>query len=290
MNVSVPSVSSALPVILMTVVLLLSIFLLGFSLYRLNPVIAGVFLLLASLLLGFLAARGRYTFPNLRQYLVSIIIALVPLIGTIYSAIFAARYAAYQRALRLFLLIVLMLSLLLALLLGTNLGERFNLGGLTARLQRSPTAEATTEAASTQPVATAESTAGGSRPSPSPNPTAGAEAESPATEAAQPSATPRPALPSDECLPWDQVTMDMVGQKMCIYGDYLEYYQKDDGSWVLVFSQDPGTFQVWASRDRPMELLVPRDGSTCVEVRGWLRTSGIRPIMLIAPIDIVPCP
>jgi hypothetical protein len=271
----------------MTVVVLLLVFLFGFSLYRLSPVLAGVFYLLVSLLLGFLAARGRYDFPSLRQYLVSMIIALVPIVGTIYSAVFTARYAEHQRTLRLSLLVALMLSLLLALFIGTNLGERFNLGDLSARLPISPTAEETLEATPKPSTATAKSTGGGATEGGSPTSPA---PESASTEDAQPSATPRPPQVGDECLPWDQVNMDMVGQKLCVYGDYLEYYQKGDGSWVLVFSQDPGTFQVWSSAKRPMELLVPRDGSTCVEARGWLQTSGVRPIIIVNPVDIGPCP
>lgn len=271
--------SSVLVEILMTLVLLLAVFLLGFSFYRLAPVLAGVFYLLASLSLGYLAARGRYELPILRQYLVSILIALLPLVGIIYAAVFTARYAAKNRRLRLALIIVLLLSLLLAVLLGSDLGAGLKLGDLSKRLQRNPNVTVTVEATPTRLAAAT------SRPSLSPSPSS----ESTSVEETQPSETPAPP-PSGECLPWDQVTLDMVGQKLCVYGDYLEYFQKGDGSWVLVFSQDPGAFQVWSSAARPMGLLVPGDGSACVMVHGWLKTSGIRPIIIVNPVDIEPCP
>ena len=51
--------SPVLGLVLITVVLLLIVLLFGFSLFQLSPALAGVFYLLASFVLGVMAARGR---------------------------------------------------------------------------------------------------------------------------------------------------------------------------------------------------------------------------------------
>jgi hypothetical protein len=263
--------------ILMSLVVLLLVFLLTFDLYRLQPVLAGFFVLLASLLLGFLAARGRYAFPGLRQYLVSMLISLIPLIGTLYSAFFAARYAAGRRGLRLSLIALLMVVVLSVAFLNSNLAERLPVAGLLARYQVTPTPVLTLVVPTSQPTST---TAPRTPTRPASSPTA--PADTPVAETG--------ALPVD-CIPWDQLTPEMVGEKVCATGDYLDYTQKKDETWVLSFSEDPGTFQVWSSPKRPIERFLPPEGEKCVVATGWLKTSGVRLIIIIgAQGELGPCP
>jgi len=263
----------SLPItILMSLVVLLLVFLLAFDLYQLQPVYAGVFALVVSLLLGFMAARGRYAFPGLRQYLVSMLISLVPLVGTLYSIFFAARYAAGRRGLRLSLIGLLMLVVLVVVVLNGNLSNLpFDLpiGSLLARSNQPTGTPIPTLVISLTPPSATRSVRPTGNASPSP-----AATQTPASQPGQ--------LPPD-CIAWDQVTSEMVGSKVCVYGDYLGFSQKGDDTWVLTFSEEPGTFQVWSSPKRPIENFLPPEGETCVVATGWLKTSGVRPIIILGP-------
>jgi hypothetical protein len=232
-------------------------------------------------LLGFLAARGRYAFPGLRQYLVSMLISLVPLIGTLYSVFFAARYVAGRRTLRLSLIGLLMLVLVLVVVLNGNLLDRlpFDLpiAGLLARNDRSTATPIPTLVISITPPSATRTV----QPTGNASPTSAATL-TPAAQTGQ--------LPAD-CVAWDQVTSEMVGSKVCVYGEYLDFSQKQDETWVLSFSKDPGTFQVWSTPKRPIERYLPPEGETCVVATGWLKTSGVRPIIILGPQgELAACP
>jgi hypothetical protein len=264
--------------ILMSLVVLLLVFLLTFDLYRLQPPLAGLFVLLVSLMLGFLAARGRYQFPGLRQYLVSMLVALFPVVGALYSIFFAARYVAGRRPLRLSLIGLLMLVLLLVVLFNSNLALNLPLGGLLARNdQPTHTPIPTLVISFTPPSAT-----GAPRATDSAAPSLAALTNTPAAQSG--------ALAAD-CVHWDQVSSDLVGTKVCVYGDYLGYSQKQDETWVLSFSDQAGAFQVWSPAKRPIQRFLPPEGQTCVVATGWLKTSGVRPIIILGPQgELSPCP
>jgi hypothetical protein len=103
-----------------------------------------------------------------------------------------------------------------------------------------------------------------------------------------PSATLAAAIP--ECAEWSQVTLDQLDQKMCVFGEYVRQYQRDDGTYVMVFSEDPGTFQVW-SYPKAFEWYLKGVDSTCVMARGWIQTSGVRPIIILGSKGTLePCP
>lgn len=262
--------------LLMTAVILLLLFLLALGLYQIKPLFAALFALFASLLLAFLGTRGRYLSPGLRQYLLTFLISLIPLVGTMYVTVFAARYAASSRPLRIALGVTVLLSAGLVVLLNFNLDV---VQEALASLQRTPTPTLT--AAPTRTPSRKKAT-----PTPLPNLT------TTGTITPQPTDTRSPVIPVGDCMLWSQVTLDHLDLKTCVTGDYIRYYQKGDGSWVLAFSDDPGTFQVWSAAKRPMELLVPRDGSTCVVASGWILTSGVRPIIIVGTKGgtLEPCP
>jgi hypothetical protein len=82
------------------------------------------------------------------------------------------------------------------------------------------------------------------------------------------------------CLQWATVTQEIVGQNVCVYGEYLSISQKQDNAYVMSFSDQPGTFQVW-SYPKPFDPYLPKNGDRCVVIRGWMKTSGVRPIMIL---------
>jgi RNA polymerase subunit RPABC4/transcription elongation factor Spt4 len=52
-----------------------------------------------------------------------------------------------------------------------------------------------------------------------------------------------PVTPSGpECISWENVTLDMVGETLCVYGDLKRWFQVTDIPYVAIFSEDPGTF------------------------------------------------
>lgn len=94
----------------------------------------------------------------------------------------------------------------------------------------------------------------------------------------EPTAT-QPAVLSD-CLVWSNVTLDHLNQKICVQGDYISTYQRDDGTYVMVFSEEPGTFQVW-SYPKAFEWYMQGSDSNCVVAHGWIQTSGVRPMIML---------
>jgi len=251
--------------LILAIVLFLALALLGAALYEIEAVVAGVYALLASLLLGWLGARGRYESPSLRQSLVTMLIALIPVLGTAYASYFAGRYLVEERRLRVAAYLALMACLAIWAIVNGGL-EKLKVEELLAMLDRPATfAPAETPTLAQTAVTPAlEATA-------TQKPTATLLAVE-----ASPTATPGPG----NCLHWSAVTLEMVGKDVCAYGDYLSISQRDDGTYVLYFSEEAGTFQVWSS-PRPIEPYLPKDGGRCVMVRGWVRTSGVRPFVFL---------
>ena len=252
--------------LLLGVLIFLTLALLGAALFEIEAVVAGVYSLLASLFLGWLGARGRYESPTLRQSLLTMLIALVPVIGTAYAAYFAGRYLVEERRLRFGVYLALLLSLGVWALVKGGL-EKLDLEKYLALLDRPATFAPAVTPTSDEMVATAM-------------PSATVLVLQPTSTLPAFEASPTVAPGPENCLHWSAVTLDMVGQEVCAYGDYLRIGQKDDGTYVLYFSEEPGTFQVWSS-PRPLEPYLPKDGGRCVMVRGWVRTSGVRPFVFL---------
>ena len=259
---------------MLAVLLLLALALIGYVLFELQTKIAAVYALLSSLLLGWLGARGRYILPSLRQYLISMWIALIPVLGTAYTAYYAGRYVAEQRGLRIAVYLCTVLSLGLFIFWKEVQGA-YDLGELLALLKRSASPTSTAVALS----------------SPTAKPTSSPRLLPSSTISPMPTAiVSTEESPLGDCLHWSEVTIELVGENICIYGDYLDISQKQDQTYVLSFSDEPGKFQVW-SYPKPFVPYLPQDGSRCVVVRGWIKTSGVRPIVIIgAQGKIEPCP
>jgi hypothetical protein len=201
------------------------------------------------------------------------IISLIPILGTAYGLFFTGRYLTEHRVLRYITYLYLIISVALLLYWKTSRGE-YCMGEVFNFFKRSPHPTPTTHSSVTPTSLITPSII------PHISPTFIATS---ATETIT-----APAL--DGCLHWSSVTLDTVGQNICVYGDYLSILQKEDQSYVLAFSEEPGTFQVW-SFPRPFEPYLPKNGGRCVVIRGWLKTSGVRPIMIIGTLGkLEPCP
>ena len=267
--------STVIASFLLGFLLFLTLALLGYMLSFLDVRLTGLYALFINLLLGGLGAKGRYSTPTLRQTLVTLLIGLVPILGTAYITFFSGRSLATNRGMRFTIYLALVVSLALLVFWKVRAGE-FDLAGRVTYLFH----HLNTPTPSSTPTATQISI-------PTPN----------ATIRSSPIATSSPtvtlvALEShlEDCVYWSSVTLDWVGKNTCVYGDYLNISQKQDKTYVLNFSGEPGTFQVW-SYPKPFEPYLPKDGSHCVVIRGWIQTSGIRPIVVIGPKGkIEPCP
>jgi hypothetical protein len=92
--------------------------------------------------------------------------------------------------------------------------------------------------------------------------------------------TPVQSSAKNGWLDWSQVTMQKVGESLCVQGKPLRNYRRKDGTRVMVFSEDPGAFQVWAN-SKPFEWYLKDPAADCVQACGWVLTSGVRPIILL---------
>ena len=73
-----------------------------------------------------------------------------------------------------------------------------------------------------------------------------------ASNTPQPSRTPLPSLtpgevtsiapPGEGCISWDQVTIQDEGRTLCVYGEVGRRYTVGDLPFVVIFSEEPGTF------------------------------------------------
>jgi hypothetical protein len=76
-----------------------------------------------------------------------------------------------------------------------------------------------------------------------------------------------PVTPSGpECVSWEEITLDMVGQTVCVYGELRRWFQVPDIPYVAIFSEEPGTF---AFVDREQTYPQFRPG-TCITAEGVL--------------------
>ena len=74
-----------------------------------------------------------------------------------------------------------------------------------------------------------------------------------------------PVTPSGpECVSWEEITLDRVGETVCVYGELRRWFQVTDIPYVAIFSEDPGTF---AFIDREQTYPQFRPG-TCLTAEG----------------------
>lgn len=98
--------------------------------------------------------------------------------------------------------------------------------------------------------------------------------------ATQPSPTATEPAAFPDCYEWQSVSLDLLGEQICVHGEYLRHFRRDDATYVMVFSEDPGTFQVW-SYPKPFDWYMQGSDSTCIVARGWVQTSGVRPVIIL---------
>jgi len=101
-----------------------------------------------------------------------------------------------------------------------------------------------------------------------------------APTAPSPTATPTQPAAIQDCLEWSSVTLDHLGQQICVQGKYSKQFKRDDGTYVMTFSDEPGAFQLW-SYPKPFDWYTQESDSACVVARGWVQTSGVRPIIIL---------
>jgi hypothetical protein len=130
------------------------------------------------------------------------------------------------------------------------------MGGISAAV---PTDVATTPTSA--PAATAPLLPG---PSSTPEPTSAVLEPTPTAEA------------TADCLLWDQVTVDHMGQTVCVYGEVKRRYTDADFAIVVIFSEEPGAFIV-VDRGMPHPEVDP---GVCVMVIGEVEVmSRVRPFI-----------
>jgi hypothetical protein len=264
---------SAIGSLFLAILILLALVLTGYVLMEWKARIAGLFAFFSSLFIGWLGTRGRYIMPTRKQYLVTMFISLIPVVGTAYCLFFTGRYFTEHRVLRIIAYLYLVSSAALLLFWMIYQGK-YDLGKQLGFFKRSVSPTPTIQSIVTKtPIRTPSAII---HTSPTSSPTSVlATIENPALAG---------------CLHWSSVTVDIVGQNVCVYGEYMSISQKQDQSYVLTFSDEPGTFQVW-SYPRPFEPYLPENGDRCVVIRGWLKTSGVRPIIILGTLGkMEPCP
>jgi hypothetical protein len=250
--------------------LLLLLFLTGITIFEVNklyPYAGYIYIGVVTLALSFAAANGRYGTPAIGHYLLTLLIVIIPVVGTLYGVFYAARSLARARGAR-FALYFLLLGMAVVIFLHYD-----GVGIARARLPMvSDGSEMPAVEVAAQPTATLQPSA-----TPSPKPEA--------------TATPQPtevvqelAAAVTDCLHWSEVSSEMVGQELCVYGEFETIFQKEDQTYVMSFSEQEGAFQIW-SWPKPMEDYLPEGDERCIMARNWLKTSGVRPIIILRRVD-----
>ena len=256
---------------LMGILLLLLFFLIGFVLFIPQPIFPNVqyvYAIIAIIVLSVFGARGRYDYPSPLQYLLTLGITLIPIAGTLYVAYFAGVNIARYRILTYSLSSMLLLITLLIVLREVDIES---LNRFTQNL----------EGVTTTPKAN-------STPSIIGTPTERAKSSPTNTVLASPTVTSSSA--PENCTLWSDITIENVGQEICIYGEYQEIYERDDGTHVMIFADEPGSFNIW-SNPKPMWWYLNSIDGTCIMIKGEVMTSGVRPMILLGSRDILePCP
>jgi hypothetical protein len=94
------------------------------------------------------------------------------------------------------------------------------------------------------------------------------------------------ATSAANCVEWDQVSLQDARKTMCVYGVVKRWFAAGDLPFVVIFSEEPGTF---ALVDREQEHSDVRPGE-CIRGEGEIEVmSGTRPFIDIQG-TILPCP
>jgi len=85
-----------------------------------------------------------------------------------------------------------------------------------------------------------------------------------------------PTATSEPCYRWDQVTKEMTGQTVCVYGVITDFIQTYGAATRYRFSSKPNTFFLFGKN---FEVFDPKTGKTiapgtCVMVTATLRFNG----------------
>lgn len=97
--------------------------------------------------------------------------------------------------------------------------------------------------------------------------------------------TPTPSMDKmEECLHWDQITTDLVGDILCVSGSVVTSYSTERGD-IITFSNNPDDFFVISFHGE----MTPA-ANACVVARGVVRQLGDSPIMIVMPGNIAECP
>ncbi len=261
------------PSALMGVVLLALFILLGFILLFPEPIFPFaefIYPFIAIVILSLLGSRGRFDSPSLNQYLITFLIALIPVVGTLYVAYFAGISITRYR--------VLMFSLpsLLLLLIMVILLKEVNLESLSKLARGSDITTTTSLVSSTV-----------NTPTPSTSTSVITPTNNPETLLTEIAPT---ASNLTDCNLWSDITVARVGEELCVYGEYQQIIERSDGTHVMTFSDETGSFNIW-SNPKPMWWYLEEINGKCIMVEGQIITSGIRPIIMLGSQDTLEeCP
>jgi len=257
--------------VMMGIILLALFVLVGFVLLFPRPIFPYAEYLYpfsAITILSFLGARGKFETPTISQFLIIFAISLVPIFGTLYVAFYAGIcISKYHKII--YTLISLFILIIIVILLrevNVNTIASFFASKVDSTSTPTPSMPTATSTSVILNTATSESIS-----------------------------EPQQATPIVEdirtgCVLWSEITLNQVGEDICVYGDYLEIIVRDDGTHVMIFSDEAGSFNVW-SNPKPMWWYLEDIQGTCIIVQGEIISSGVRPVILLGSQDILEaCP
>jgi serine/threonine protein kinase len=97
--------------------------------------------------------------------------------------------------------------------------------------------------------------------------------------------TPTPSMERmEECLHWDEITIDLVGDILCVSGEVVTSYSTERSD-IITFSNNPDDFFLISFHGE----MTPGPGS-CVLARGVVRQLGTPPMMIVMPGNMAECP
>ena len=88
----------------------------------------------------------------------------------------------------------------------------------------------------------------------------------------------------EECLHWDEITIEMVDDFLCVSGEVVTSFSTRRGD-IITYSNNPDDFFLVSYTEK----IKPSPG-TCILVRGVVRQLGMAPVMMVTPNNMVECP
>jgi hypothetical protein len=219
-------------------------------------------------ILSFFGARGKFESPTIIQFLIIFAISLVPIFGTLYVAFYAGICISKSHKLIYTIISLFVLIIIVFLLREVNLNTLSSLftSKVVSTSAPTPSMKTATSTSVILNTATSESI----------------------TQTQQ--ATPTAEDIRTDCVLWSEVTLNQVGEIICVYGDYLEIIERDDGTHVMTFSIEAGSFNIW-SNPKPMWWYLENIQGACIIVQGEIISSGVRPVILLGSQDTMEaCP